>query len=67
MPPRMINRTENPVAMALRLLQAADVTVLRQLERGLTVPAEWLDYRDALRAIVSAGSGAIPARPDWPE
>jgi hypothetical protein len=67
MPPRMINRTEDTVATAIRLLQAADVTVLRQLERGQTIPAEWVTYREALRDAVRTGQGTIPARPVWPE
>lgn len=49
-------------------LDASDTTVLRCIEAGVAVPAEWLAYRGALRAIVTdpTSADALPPRPEYP-
>lgn len=51
-------------------LSASDISVLRCIERGIEVPAEWVIYRDSLRGIVGAAEWiddlALPTRPDYP-
>jgi len=48
-------------------LVASDVIVLRCYERGISVPMEWVTYRDALRAVVREAIGdpdsPLPDRP----
>jgi hypothetical protein len=48
-------------------LTRSDKTVLRCVEAGLVVPAEWAAYRAALRGIIAgAQSGPLPPRPAYP-
>lgn len=51
-------------------LDCSDVTVLRCMENAIVIPADWVAYRVALRAIVSAATGdatvALPAKPAYP-
>ncbi len=51
-------------------LASSDISVLRCVERGLDVPAEWVSYRDSLRALVGAvdwtDALALPTRPEYP-
>lgn len=55
---------------ALAALQDSDITVLRCFEHGVALPSEWVSYRAALRAIVSAVAGnaaaGLPVRPAYP-
>jgi hypothetical protein len=51
---------------ALDVLSHSDITILRCVERGVTVPGEWVTYRQKLREIVSTGTGEIPAQPEYP-
>ncbi|MGF6641784.1 hypothetical protein [Paraburkholderia sp. MM6662-R1] len=55
---------------ALAALSESDRTVMRCYESGIPVPAEWRDYRKALRSIVSATTGdptqPLPPRPPYP-
>lgn len=57
-------------AQAQSALDASDITMIRCVEHGVAVPAEWATYRAALRAIVRATSGdptqPLPARPAYP-
>ncbi|MTD33668.1 tail fiber assembly protein [Paludibacterium denitrificans] len=52
-------------------LSASDTTLMRCYEAGIALPAEWVAYRKALRAIISAQSGdptqLLPTRPAYPE
>jgi hypothetical protein len=51
-------------------LASSDITVMRCYENGVTLPAEWVEYRKALRLIVGAAGGdttkAIPPKPPYP-
>jgi hypothetical protein len=51
-------------------LDNSDVTLLRCFEESIPLPAEWVTYRKALRAIAGAASGdatqPIPVRPEYP-
>lgn len=55
------------------MLAASDLTVLRCIEHGVALPAEWIAYRAALRVAVTApdnGSDAtanFPIRPAYPQ
>jgi hypothetical protein len=55
---------------ALAAFPSADVTVLRCVEHGIAVPAEWVAYRAALRTIISAPRGTVvtglPVKPAYP-
>ncbi|MFP3638100.1 XkdW family protein [Paraburkholderia sp. SIMBA_054] len=55
---------------ALAAFPASDITVLRCVEHGIAIPADWVSYRAALRAIISAPVGtvvtALPVKPPYP-
>lgn len=57
-------------SQAQAALDASDITMIRCVEHGVAVPAEWASYRGALRAIVRAASGdpgqPLPSRPEYP-
>lgn len=57
-------------AQAQAALDASDITLLRCVENAVAVPADWVTYRTALRAIVRAASGdatqSLPTRPAYP-
>ena len=53
-------------AEARSALEASDLTVLRCVEAGIPVPADWAAYRQALRAVVSGASTTLPDRPVYP-
>lgn len=44
-------------------LSKSDTTVLRCFEAGIPLPEEWRNYRAALRARVTAGTGTVPSAP----
>lgn len=50
-------------------LKVSDTTLLRCVENGVALPAEWRSYREALRAIAGgsdATSPTLPPRPAYP-
>lgn len=51
---------------AYSALVNSDTTVLRCLAAGIAVPADWISYRAALRAIVTSGVGPLPTMPGYP-
>lgn len=62
------------VSEAKRLLDKSDTTMLRVQEAislGLTTPTTadvvaWVEYRKALRAIISTKTGTLPTQPPYP-
>lgn len=48
------------------LLINSDMVALRCWKAGISFPAEWQTYVLVLRAIISTGTGAIPATPAYP-
>lgn len=67
MPPRMIERPAPSVRDNARAaLTASDLTVLRCIEQGVSVPEAWATYRAALREAVRTGDGPLPTRPVYP-
>lgn len=65
-PKKPAPQAENYKVRATRLLSLSDVTVLRCLENGISVPAEWAAYRAALRDIMATGTGPLPQQPAYP-
>lgn len=55
-------------AAAQAALDKSDTTLLRCYEKGVSVPAAWVSYRDGLRGIVTGSSTAseLPTRPPYP-
>jgi len=51
-------------------LDKSDITMIRCIENGAAVPAGWVSYRKALRAIICATTGdaakQLPTRPSFP-
>jgi hypothetical protein len=52
--------------LAQAALDKSDVTILRCAEVSVDVPAEWANYRKALRQLLSSGTGALPVQPPFP-
>lgn len=59
--------TRSLVKRAHVALDASDKTILRCLERGVPIPAEWTAYRAALRTVISKQTGDMPKRPAFPK
>ena len=57
---------DDTALQATLALQASDTVLLRCFEADISLPTEWKNYRSALRKIIRAGSGIIPARPPFP-
>jgi hypothetical protein len=51
---------------ALAMLRDSDITVIRCMERGVPVPALWVQYRVELRAAVNGERSTLPTTPDFP-
>ena len=50
-------------------LISSDITLLRCMESGIALPVEWVNYRVALRSLLSSTldeSTVIPVRPPYP-
>ena len=47
-------------------LDASDRTLLRCLERGLSLPEAWVNYRAQLREVVNGTMSTMPERPEYP-
>lgn len=59
-------RIKNLIRQALI---SSDTTLLRCTESGITLPVEWVNYRVALRNLLSSNldeSTVIPGRPPYP-
>ncbi len=54
------------VSQARAALVASDRTVLRCVEAGLAVPADWHAFRNALRSVIAGRSATLPQQPDYP-
>jgi hypothetical protein len=69
-PPIVENAWVEYKQQAQAALDKSDMTVIRCVEAGVTLPAAWVTYRKALRAIVGASTGdptqALPMRPAYP-
>lgn len=57
---------DNSANEAIQALSQSDITILRCVENGITVPDSWRDYRKALREIVTNGTGTLPTKPEYP-
>lgn len=57
-------------SQAKTALNKSDQTVIRCSEKGVTVPTDWVTYRDELRSIISASTGdpaqPLPTQPAYP-
>ena len=76
----MVDLTQNPPALipapvlpppypqqAQAALDSSDITLLRCVENGIAIPAEWAAYRKTLRAIIEGSqTGPLPSRPAYP-
>lgn len=47
-------------------IDASDLTMIRCVENGVTVPVAWQTYRASLRLIIKSGQGPLPGRPAYP-
>lgn len=58
------------VQQAQAALDKSDITILRCFESDVTVPADWREYRAALRGIIVASENSdalkLPAVPEYP-
>ena len=52
--------------MAQMALDRSDLTILRCMENGISVPSDWTTYRSELRAIVKSGGSSMPTQPAYP-
>lgn len=53
---------------ARALLSQSDITIIRCVEIGISVPIEWVGYRLCLRSIISGThADALPERPPYPD
>jgi hypothetical protein len=57
-------------SQAKNALEKTSVTIERCFEAAIALPSDWVDYRKALRAILSQASGdptvPLPAQPAYP-
>lgn len=53
-------------AQAQDALSKSDVTMLRCIEHGITIPTAWVTYRAQLRQVVAGTLTTLPTQPSYP-
>ena len=65
-PPPPAQATPIPlIEQAQAALTKSDITMIRCLSAGLTVPTEWQAYRAALRDVLSGKRTTMPTQPSY--
>jgi hypothetical protein len=64
--PVSIERVVTAATEAQEALRQSDVVILRCVEHGVAVPAEWRAYRAALRAFIQGHGSSLPDPPPFP-
>lgn len=59
--------TESLSTQAQNLLKKSDITVLRCFSAGISLPAEWQQYRINLRGVIDGTITTLPTTPAYPQ